>query len=254
MGYDPDSNIHPDAGAGGGGPGFFRVSRQPGPLGCDRQPHRGLVFVPESTAIIHRIDRALAELPQIGPGLGDYAALVAEFERWGADEAAFVMLRGELIDLAAARYRGSSDGPIELVEFNDGAFEFLFDRALERTILVHGFSRAVPPNTRDASYHRGFPGRPGYDKGHAMAHAQGGREGGPNYFPQLASSNRRLSDIGNLWRDIETYLARNAGVFAFVRLLYDRGNGGVVPDRVEYGLLDRTNQFRAVVFPNRANP
>jgi hypothetical protein len=40
----------------------------------------------------------------------------------------------------------------------------------------------VPPNSRDQNYHRGFPGRTGFDKGHAMSHAQGGREGGPNYF------------------------------------------------------------------------
>jgi hypothetical protein len=77
------------------------------------------------------------------------------------------------------------------------------------------------PNSRDTPYHQDyFRASDDYDKGHVLSHAQGGLEGGPNYFKQKRSVNQWRSGAGNLWRDIETYLAANAGVFAFVRLIY----------------------------------
>jgi len=124
----------------------------------------------------------------------------------------------------------------------------LFDVANERTVLMHGLSRQAPPNSRDTSYHRGFPGRAGFDKGHAMSHAQGGREGGPNYFPQAARVNRRLSPAGALWRDIESYLAGQPGLFCFVRLVYPVGSSTDVRSEAEYGVA-AGGQFRVGDLP-----
>ena len=108
------------------------------------------------------------------------------------------------------------------------------------------------PGTRDSSYHRGYPGMPpGFDKGHAMSHAQGGLDGGANYFPQARALNQGRSDAGRLWRAIETYLAANAGLFAFVRLIYASGDFGSMPVEVEYGLLDDLSRFRSVIFANQ---
>jgi len=84
--------------------------------------------------------------------------------------------------VAAELYRDQASPPVELLEFSDGAFDVLFDVAHERTILMHGLSQSTLPNSRDRNYHRGFPGRAGFDKGHAMSHTQGGREEGPDYF------------------------------------------------------------------------
>jgi hypothetical protein len=82
-----------------------------------------------------------------------------------------------------------------------------------------------------------------------MSHAQGGREGGPNYFPQAPRVNRRLSSLGALWRDIESYLAANPGLFCFVRLAYPRGTSTDVPAEVEYGIMAE-GQLRTAIFPN----
>ena len=159
------------------------------------------------------------------------------------------ILRHVVVDVAAELYRELADPPVELLEFSDGAFDVLFDAAHELTILMHGLSRPTPPNSRDKNYHRGFPGRAGFDKGHAMSHAQGGREGGPNYFLQAPRVNRRLSQLGMLWRDIESYLAANPGLFCFVRLAYPRGTPTDVPTEAEYGIMAE-GQFRTVIFPN----
>ncbi len=205
-----------------------------------------------SETIFQRIDTAVGTVPGVTAGLPDYAALLANIERRRSARASrLASFKEGVIDIVAACYRGSVEREIELLEFSDGAFAFLFDSTLERTVLVHGLSRSTPPNSRDSSYHRGYPARPGYEKGHAMAHAQGGREGGPNYFPQRAALNRRLSARGQLWRDIETWLAGNAGVFAFVRMIYRRGDIGDVPAQLEYGIMNGARQFRAVVFSNR---
>ena len=82
-----------------------------------------------------------------------------------------------------------------------------------------------------------------------MSHAQGGREGGPNYFLQAPRVNQRLSPLGMLWRDIESYLAANPGRFCFVRLAYLRGIPTDVPAEAEYGIMAE-GQFRTVIFPN----
>jgi hypothetical protein len=203
-----------------------------------------------STDLSSRIDDAVAALPRVETGLGAYAPLMARF-RGAADPSAFDRLRQGIVALAAARYRATTPGTTELVEFDDRGFSFLFDCVLERAVLSHGVSAPAAPNSRDTSYHRGFPPPPaGYDKGHAAAHGQGGFEGGPNYFPQLRTVNQRRSQLGNLWRDIEDYVRRCAGMFFFVRLIYAPQNREWLPDQVEYGVLD-DGRLRAVIFPNR---
>ena len=174
-----------------------------------------------------RIDRALHEVPGIRSGAGPYLTRLAELGAPAGPLAAGLIRE---VDVAAAGLcRAGAEPPVKLLEFFDGAFDVLFDAAHERTVLTHGLSRPAPPNSRDTRYHRGFPGRAGFDKGHAMAPAQGGREGGPNYFPQAARVNCGLSPAGALWRDIKIYLAAHPGLFCFVRLIYPVRSPNDVP-------------------------
>jgi hypothetical protein len=198
--------------------------------------------------VIARIDQALADLPEIRPGAGPYLRRLAECG-WAEGVPPLESLRHVVADVAADLYREQVDPPVELLEFSDGTFDVLFDAVHELTVLTHGLSRPVRPNSRDRNYHRGFPGRAGFDKGHAMSHAQGGREGGPNYFLQAPRVNRRLSPTGALWRDIESYLAATPGLFCFVRLAYPPGISTDVPAEVEYGVMAE-GQLRTVIFPN----
>lgn len=203
-----------------------------------------------SASIVDRIDQDLAWVAGIKSGVSAYAYVLDRYNRRHRTRGARRWLIDQIVDLAAYEYRRSVGRKVELLTFSDGAFQCLFDYTLERTILMYGDTRETEANTRDNAYHRGYPRREGMDKGHAMAHAQGGLEGGPNYFPQAAALNRGRHDAGKLWRAIETYLAANAGLFAFVRLIYAPGNAGDTPGEVEYGLLDNVSQFRSVIFPN----
>jgi hypothetical protein len=199
-------------------------------------------------SLIDRIDQAFVDLPDLRSGTDPYRRRLDE-EGLSVDEPPPDVLRRVVVDVAAEAYCATAIPPVDLVEFSDGAFDVLFDVANELTVLVHGFSRQVPPNTRDRNYHRGYPGRPGFDRGHAMAHAHGGLEGGPNYFPQAPRVNRRLSPLGALWRDIESHLAKHPGLFCFVRLGYEAQGVSDVPVEVEYG-IQIAGCFRVVVFPN----
>lgn len=214
-----------------------------------RRPGRQDDHGPAARSIIARIDRAFTDLPEVRPGAGPYLRRLAECGWSGGTSPPQELLRHVVVDVAADLYREQADPPADLLEFSDGAFDVLFDAAHELTILMHGLSRPMPPNSRDKNYHRGFPGRAGFDKGHAMSHAQGGREGGPNYFLQAPRVNQRLSPLGMLWRDIESYLAANPGLFCFVRLAYPRGIPTDVPAEAEYGIMAE-GQFRTVIFPN----
>lgn len=199
-------------------------------------------------SLIARIDQAFLDLPAIRLGTEPYLRRLAE-RGWSGGEPPLESLRQVVVDVAAELYRNQAAPPVELLEFSDGAFDVLFDAAHELTILMHGLSQSTLPNTRDQNYHRGFPARAGFDKGHAMSHAQGGREGGPNYFPQAPRVNRRLSPLGALWRDIESHLAANPGLFCFVRLAYPCRIPADVPAEVEYGVMVE-RKFRTVIFPN----
>lgn len=203
-----------------------------------------------SDSIIARIDRDLASIAGIKSGASAYADMLHRFNTAHRTRGAKRRLIEQVVELADYEYRKSVGRQVELVTFSDGAFQCLFDLTLERTVMMWGTTKETEPNSRDDSYHQGYPGRPGWDKGHAMAHAIGGREGGPNYFPQAPKLNRGHHAAGKLWRAIETYLAANAGLFAFVRLIYAPGNIGDIPDEAEYGLLDGISQFRSVVFRN----
>jgi hypothetical protein len=198
--------------------------------------------------LVERIDRALVELTEIRSGTEPYLRRLREIH--ASDPPTAKQLCDVVVDVSADLYRTEVDPPTNLFEFSDGAFDVLFDAEHELTVLMHGLSRLTAANTRDNNYHRGFPARAGFDKGHAMAHAQGGREGGPNYFPQAPRVNRRLSPLGGLWRDIESYLAATPGLYCFVRLAYPAGVSTDVPAEVEYGVA-ADGQFRVVVFPNR---
>src|SRR3954468_1304288 len=170
---------------------------------CRRSGHASwweLAHAPNKLAL----SMALVELADIRSGAEPYCRRLREIH--ASDPPTTEELREVVVDVSADLYRAEVDPPTDLLEFSDGAFDVLFDVGHELTVLMHGLSWSTPPNTRDNSYHRGFPARAGFDKGHAMAHAQGGREGGPNYFPQAPRVNRRLSPLGGLWRDIESYL------------------------------------------------
>jgi hypothetical protein len=193
------------------------------------------------------IDRELGQNPELRSGYAAYADMLQDFQSTGDAER---LLNG-VLDHAARQYRKNGVPNAELVTFNDGGADFLYDRSCERTVLVWGVSRAVAPGSRDNAYHAGYPrAGDGLDKGHAWSHAQGGREGGPNYFRQARRLNQARSDNGRLWRSIETHLAVNAGLSAFIRLIYAGGNDSDNPDEVEYGIMPANGQLRAVIFPN----
>lgn len=193
------------------------------------------------------IDRELGRNPELRSGHSAYAAMLQDFRATGDGG----RLRAGILDAAARQYRKDGVPDAALVTFNDGAADFLFDLTRERTVLVWGVSRDVETGSRDEAYHKGYPRAGiGLDKGHAWSHAQGGREGGPNYFRQARRLNQARSDNGRLWRGIESHLATNPGLSAFVRLIYARGNATDRPNEVEYGILPANGQFRAVIFPN----
>jgi len=193
------------------------------------------------------VDQELGRNPELRSGMAAYAAMLKEYGITGDSGR---LLTG-ILDNAARQYRKNGVPDAQLVTFNDGAADFLFDLTLERAVVVWGVSRKIAPNTRDTSYHAGYPrAGDGLDKGHAWSHAQGGREGGPNYFRQVRRLNQARSDNGRLWRAIEVHLAANAGLRAFIRLIYNKGNRTDRPDEVEYGVISASGQFRAVIFPN----
>jgi hypothetical protein len=207
-----------------------------------------------SNSAIDRIDRELSSSTVVRSGMSAYATILKRYQRLAKRDRATAdrQLEEAIVELAARLYRQSSSRNTELLMFSDGANDCLFDATNERTVLMYGRSKTTPPNSRDTPYHQGYPrAGDGYDKGHALSHAQGGLEGGPNYFKQKRSVNQRRSGAGNLWRDIETYLAANAGVFAFVRLVYRPGEASEMPFEAEYGILNGPGQFRVVIFPNR---
>jgi hypothetical protein len=202
------------------------------------------------SSLIRLIDDELRTNAGIRSGLSAYATLAKRLSQTG-DVAR--LLWGVLDHAAAAYRRGGNDGS-DLVTLDDGAASFLFDITHGRTVLCWGVTKAVAANSRDDAYHAGFPrAGKGLDKGHAWSHAQGGREGGPNYFRQARSLNQGRSRNGKLWRQIEIYLAANAGLPAFIRLIYRAANTTDLPDEVEYGLITKGRQFRVVVFPNASH-
>lgn len=201
--------------------------------------------------IVSRIDNAPKGASGMRAGARQYAQAVNRYLNSGRTDTDYQNLCNGVIDCTIDDYCAACRHTPSIVSFNDRGIEFLFDTATDRTLLVFGQTQATAPNSRDNNYHKQFPRRDGHEKGHAFAHAQGGFEGGPNYFFQRAALNRRLSAKGHLWRDIETHLAANPGSFAFVRLIYPRNASADIPSDVEYGLVADQGQFRSVIFCNR---
>lgn len=201
-----------------------------------------------SGASIERIiDRELGRNAELRSGASAYAGMLDHFRRTGNGQ----QLLQSILNLASRQYRKNGADDAELVTFNDGGADFLYDISRSRVVLVSGVSRSVAANSRDDAYHAGYPtAGANFDKGHAWSHAQGGREGGPNYFRQARRLNQARSANGKLWRAIERHLATNAGLSAFIRLIYGATNGGDKPDEVEYGILPAGGLFRSVIFPN----
>lgn len=200
--------------------------------------------------IINRIDLECRSIHGARNGTPRYAALVAECAREKDKEKSAKLLEHGVVEMAADTYFAKTDGNIELLMLEDRDINFLFDYKYERTVLAYGATRTVEANSRDKRYHAGYPVKSGYERGHMFAHAQGGYEGGPNYFYQRAALNRGLSSRGKLWRAIETHLSANAGLFAFVRLVYGPNDKWEPPQYAEYGFMSSSGQFRAVVFKN----
>jgi hypothetical protein len=147
-----------------------------------------------SHSVIDRIDQELSSSTVLRSGMSAYAAILRSYERLAKRDraAADRQLEEAIVDLAARLYRQSSSRNSELLMFSDGANDCLFDATNERTVPMYGRSKTTPPNSRDTPYHQGYPrAGDGYDKGHALSHAQGGLEGGPNYFKQKRSVNQR---------------------------------------------------------------
>jgi hypothetical protein len=142
-----------------------------------RRPGRQDDHEQAARSIIARIDRAFTDLPEVRPGAGPYLRRLAECG-WSGGTPPQEPLRHVVVDVAAELYREQADPPVDLLEFSDGAFDVLFDAAHELTILMHGLSRPAPPNSRDKNYHRGFPGRAGFDKAMLCPmHRAAGKEG-----------------------------------------------------------------------------
>ncbi|WBH16705.1 hypothetical protein [Sphingomonas radiodurans] len=200
-----------------------------------------------SLSIQSLIDREIGCNPELKNGASAYVSIIAEFAA-SKDSALFLE---RLLDQAGSTYRAAGQSGAQLYTFSDRGVSFLFDMVRQRAVLIWATSRLVPANSRDNNYHAGYPSAgTNRDKGHAISHAQGGFEGGPNYFPQARRLNQSRSANGKLWRAIERHFSANPGESAFVRLIYASGNDGDVPDEVEYLLLPMTGQYRAVIFPN----
>lgn len=196
------------------------------------------------------IDREFGVNTQLRDGMSAYKTILDAYILDKNDQ----KLTDSLLDHAGAVYRAAGRPLAPLYHFADvrqgHGIVFLFDMELERTVFVKSVSRSNPGN-RDKDYHDDYPSAGlGNDKGHAMSSAQGGFEGGPNYFGQAPRLNRGHSESGKLWRTIERYLAANSGLPCFVHLIYAYGNKGFHPDEMEYGLLSVDGQFRVAAFPN----
>src|SRR3954447_10404698 len=155
--------------------------------------------MPEGTLmsgqIIQRIDDELGSSTVVRTGFSAYASLADAYDKLVTRDKARALreLTEGIIDLAARLHRQTSGASTELLTFSDGANECLFDATNERTVLMHGLSKTTPPNSRDNSYHGGYP-RAGddHDKGHALSHAQGGLEGGRQELAHRAIERVRL--------------------------------------------------------------
>ena len=167
-----------------------------------------------------------------------------------------------LPDLWCEQYRAMPNDRVDIVQLNDGTYEFLFDLVAERVVAAFGTS-GYNPGRRDSSRMAGFlPRTDGmtyrerffashghrYDRGHFMSHRQAGGLD-INLFPQRADVNQGHSARGKKYRAMETEAATHRNTFVFSRPLYDDRTW--VPAELEYGLLYDRNHLDVELFPNK---
>lgn len=127
-----------------------------------------------------------------------------------------------------------------------------------RIVAVYGFSVHTPEVRDDhrlAGLYDAFTREigatasdPKFDRGHYIAHSLGGRtENG--VFGQRRDINRPWSELGRLYRSMETYARKNPGTFVFSRPIH--GDGSTHPFFFEYGILLPDWTWWVEVFPNR---
>lgn len=226
------------------------------------------------STIVDEIDAASSNSGNFSSAAHRYAEAIASFNTMSSSSSqqaldAFIQneMPGLVSQIMVDEYAKETSGRIDCVEFNHGAYDYIFDLALERTVGVFGFS-ARPSAKRDSAYQAGHPSyRQGFsgrdsagnivkaerrDIGHLMSDRQGGALG-PNVVPQRTDINqrRRSEPLSYIWAGIEKYCRSKDGVFSFARPSYAPGNVTVDPERIEYGLVYESKQFRVMSFPNR---
>lgn len=180
-------------------------------------------------------------------------------------------LRDELPYVWREAYLAMTPRPSELMRFQQGSFEYLFDDytlleasgavpydpvAEGRLIAALGLS-APRPRARDDNRLRGWVGRTertfgkAWDKGHYIAHTIGGAVDGleANVFLQRRDLNRGWSAQGKLFRRMETYCVQHPGTFCFARPLYT--DLTAKPAQLEFGVLKTDGVLWVEYFDNR---
>lgn len=200
----------------------------------------------------------------MGKGDIDYAALVAGCAAGaGSSRDAFnAALFAPLADAWCERYQGMPNDGIEIVQLNDGTYEFLFDIVAERVVAAFGTSLYNPgrrdstrmggflPRTDGMTYRERFFASHGhrYDRGHFMSHRQAGGLD-INLFPQRADINQGHSALGKQYRAMEREAVMHRNTFVFSRPLYDDRTW--VPVELEYGLIYSQSHIDVKLFPNK---
>jgi hypothetical protein len=201
----------------------------------------------------------------------DYVAFLRSAGVVNPDELV-ALLKTELPYLCRDAYLESTLRPTEILRFQHGTFEYVFDNytALEtanvvpyslweesRLVVACGTSSPQKTRGRDDSRLKGWIGPTGlaigtgWDKGHYIGHSIGGAVEGveANVFIQRRDLNRGWSKAGRRFRALEQYCARNAGTFCFARPIYIDGTAR--PGFVEFGLLKIDGSLRVEGFDNR---
>lgn len=161
-------------------------------------------------------------------------------------------IKEEFLNLWSYKYIKNIGQSNQILEFNDGFYECLFDAEYERVVAFFGFSNPTD-EVRDTNRQAGFIPEftkhyKGKDRGHFLSHRQGGGMD-VNFFPQKKEVNRGWNEAGKIYRKMERFCSANPGIFCFSRPLYNSDNNTWDPDKLEYGIIIE-KQFRIVVFPN----
>lgn len=183
-------------------------------------------------------------------------------------------LSDELTDAWCEAYARMPNDGVELVEFADHGFRFVFDLVSERVVAAYGVS-APTQERRDAARMAGFlagstrPSDRGrgsarlaelgfrdrffelrgdsYDRGHFISHKQGGGLD-VNLFPQRSDINQGRSIVGRQYRAMERRCAARSGVFCFSRPIYR--DQSWIPYELDYGLSEEVGHLEVRTFPN----